>query len=176
MGTPGVKLKLEAVERAIRECHGVLSQAAEALGCNRFTLYRWIEREPHLKQVREEAGEILLDIAERNVVRGLEEGSASYTKWFLDRKGRSRGYGPRSEILDDGPGRGAVLYPVPPDLDLDRVEVARAVFRRLKAMGAMGKPVTAGEMLPAAASARLARAVAESDGEVPAAPIDPPLP
>ena len=46
--------------------------------------------------------EILLDVAESNVHRGIHEGSETYTRYFLDRKGRSRGYSPRAEL--SGPG------------------------------------------------------------------------
>lgn len=104
MGTPGVKLKLRDIEKAIRKSNGVLAQAAAMLKCDRVTVWKWVTRHPHLQELREQAGETLLDVAESNVHRGLYASDPHYTRWFLDRRGQERGYSSKTELTGSGGG------------------------------------------------------------------------
>lgn len=93
----GNQLSVERVEKALRKYNGILSLSAEACGVARTTLYRFIEKHPHLKEVRTEVDENLLDVAESNVVSALSEADMKTTRWYLERKGKDRGYVTRQE-------------------------------------------------------------------------------
>lgn len=91
------KLSVTKAEKALREHRGILSKAAEACGVSRKYFYKFMEDYPELEEVRAEASDELLDIAEANVVQELERGEMKTTRWFLDRKGKDRGYTTRQE-------------------------------------------------------------------------------
>ncbi|KFG66735.1 helix-turn-helix domain-containing protein [Microvirga sp. BSC39] len=116
----GPKLKYQRVEQALREQGGLIAQAAVVLSVQRSTLYRFIANNPELEAVREEATEALLDTAEAHLARAVEAGDMKAIRFFLERKGKHRGYSTRVETTgaDGGPVRlGGVEYEVvEPDL------------------------------------------------------------
>lgn len=93
----GNLLSIEKVEKALRKYHGILGKTAEACGVSRPTLNKFIAKHPHLKEVRQEVDENLIDVAEANVVGALDGGDMKTTRWFLERKGKDRGYVTRQE-------------------------------------------------------------------------------
>lgn len=99
------KLSVAKAEAALRAHHGILLKAAEACGVSRLTFYKFMDKHPHLKEVRAECDETLLDVAEASVVQDLNRGEMKTTRWFLDRKGKDRGYTTRQEQTgaDGGP-------------------------------------------------------------------------
>lgn len=102
------KITLAKAEAALIAHHGILSKAAEACGVTRKAFYAFMDKHPHLEDLRAEAGEILLDVAEANVVADLNKGDGKTTRWFLERKGKDRGYTTRQEVTgaDGGPLEG----------------------------------------------------------------------
>jgi len=103
-----VKLTVDKATRALREHHGIILKAAEACGVSRPYFYQFMEKHPELETIRAEASDVLLDIAEANVVADLGKGDGKTTRWFLDRKGKDRGYTTRQEVTgaDGGPLEG----------------------------------------------------------------------
>jgi hypothetical protein len=79
-----------------------------ALGCSRNGLENFFKRRPHLQDYRDQQIEMVLDIAENNVIQGVYGGDDKYTRYFLDRKGQSRGYVTRQEV--SGPGGAPVPF------------------------------------------------------------------
>jgi len=72
---------------------------------SRQGVYNWLARHPELEEVRKEAEDSLLDIAEGHVHTFVVNGDAKMIRWFLDRKGKDRGYTTRVESTgaDGGP-------------------------------------------------------------------------
>lgn len=63
-----------------------------------MTFYKFMEEHPELKDVRNECDEELLDVAEASVVSAIHEGKDMKTvRWYLERKGKERGYVTRQE-------------------------------------------------------------------------------
>lgn len=91
------KLSIAKAEKALRAHHGILSKAAEACDVSRQTFYKFMREHPQLEDVRAECGEDLLDIAEASVINDLRNAEMKTTRWFLDRKGKDRGYTTRQE-------------------------------------------------------------------------------
>lgn len=99
------KLSITKVEKALREHHGVILRAAEACGVARMTLYKFIEANPSLQEVRAEMDEELLDVAESAITTALKASDMKTVRWYAERKGKNRGYTTRQEMTgaDGGP-------------------------------------------------------------------------
>lgn len=93
----GTKLSVDKVTTALRKYRGIMSKTAEACGVSRETIVRFIKNNPELKAVRDEEDEILLDVAESSVIDAIENADMKTTRWFLERKGKERGYVTRQE-------------------------------------------------------------------------------
>ena len=102
------RLREPDVVRALAANHGLLVQSAMALGCSRQALSNFVKKRPHLNKFRDEQTDIVLDVAENNVITGIYAGDDKYTRWFLERKGQKRGYTTRTEI--SGPGGSPVPF------------------------------------------------------------------
>lgn len=82
-----------ALEAALRRVGGLATQAARALGTTRQNVHARIKRSPHLQSVIEQICEETLDGAENAVLKAIERGDGAMARWYLERKGRGRGYG-----------------------------------------------------------------------------------
>lgn len=94
---PGKKLTIERVERALRENFGIKGPTAEALGCNRSSLWEFMEKHPELKEVVKEIEEGTLDLAENVISKSIKDGNVKTAQWYAERKGKDRGYSTRVE-------------------------------------------------------------------------------
>lgn len=90
------------VKNAIIKEMGNLTKAAQRLGCVRKTVYNWIEKEPELAIVVEEARDTALDFVENKLMDGIREGHPTLIIFFLKTQGRKRGYIERQEIEYSG--------------------------------------------------------------------------
>lgn len=99
------QLSIAKAEKALREHHGIILKAAEACGVSRPTFYKFMQKHPHLEEVRQEADEELLDIGEAAVVKAIKGEDMKTVRWHLERKGKNRGYTTRQEQTgaDGGP-------------------------------------------------------------------------
>ena len=121
------KLTKAAVEKALLDHAGIMLKAAEALGVARQTLYTFIENNPELEDVRREATERLIDVAEGHLKSAIDGGDMKSIRWYLERQGKNRGYTTRTETTgaDGGPiMMGAPDYEVvePPPSEPDNAE------------------------------------------------------
>lgn len=92
---------------ALREKHGNLSAAARYLGCSRNTIARYIENYPTVKAVYDEERETLIDFAENQLFKQVQDGNITAIIFTLKTIGKSRGYVERQEVT--GADGGAVL-------------------------------------------------------------------
>jgi hypothetical protein len=86
------------VAEILRITRGNLSSAAERIGCNRVTVYNYIEAHPELKEVLKEARETMLDHAESSLYNAAIRGEGGAVCFFLKTQGKSRGYIERQEL------------------------------------------------------------------------------
>jgi hypothetical protein len=95
---PNRKLTVERVEAALRASLGIKQLTADALGCTRQNLWKFMEANPELKEVVKEIEESTLDLAENNIVTDIVTGKNVKTSmWYAERKGKDRGYSTRVE-------------------------------------------------------------------------------
>ena len=91
------KLTKRRVAAALLEAHGVVAHAARLLGVTREHLSTYIGKHPDLQQVRDEARERLLDIAEEGLFEAVKKKRPWALQYVLSRLGKNRGYTERTE-------------------------------------------------------------------------------
>ena len=77
------RYRVADVEDALRKAGGLKTVAAKALGCNRRTLYRYIERHPRLAKIEADAREELKDVAKFQMAKHIHAGHFPAVKWYL---------------------------------------------------------------------------------------------
>jgi Bacterial regulatory protein, Fis family len=86
------KYSLSTVIEALRKHHGLLTLAADALGCSRQTLYSYVARYPVVAGVLMEERERFVDLAEQGLYDHLRDRSPWAIALVLKTLGRRRGY------------------------------------------------------------------------------------
>ncbi len=99
------RYKVSEVETALRAKAGLITAAAEALGCSRKTVERYMARYPQLRAIQAEVRECMIDLAENRLYKLLDEGHSPTVRWYLGRMATDRGYGQKLAVegTPDGP-------------------------------------------------------------------------
>lgn len=87
----------EEVATAIRESRGLITYAAKRLGCSRNTVYNYIERYASVAEAQDDARNELLDTAELQLARQINEGNITAIIFTLKTIGKHRGFIERHE-------------------------------------------------------------------------------
>ena len=77
---------------------GNISLAAKKVGIKRGTYYLWCNTDPEFKEACEEAIETQKDFVESQLMKSIRDGDAGSIKFYLQTKGRDRGYGDKIEV------------------------------------------------------------------------------
>lgn len=93
-----LKFTADEMIEAIRKNNGILTKAAQALGCNRQTVANYIERYATVKAAYEEANETNIDFVESKLMQNISAGDTTAIIFFLKTKAKNRGYVERQEI------------------------------------------------------------------------------
>lgn len=96
------QLKEDYLE-ALKQSAGLITQACRKVGIgSRQTILNWRAKDPKFdeacKETEKEACEMALDQAEGALMRNIQAGDTKAIKFYLQCKGKSRGYDPRQEI------------------------------------------------------------------------------
>ena len=92
-------------------CKRIGDQANGGKPCSRHTLDRYIEQFPEVRRAIKEEEENLLDLAEATLWRKIKNDDWKATRFALETKGASRGYGRQSKISLDTPPPSITLPP-----------------------------------------------------------------
>jgi hypothetical protein len=103
----GYKITVEGAKDALLKCHGNVLSASLALGVDRTSLYKFIDANPELHEVRKVAREALLDVAEDQLASHIQQGEIRAITFYLKTQGKDRGYTERQEIT--GKDGGSIL-------------------------------------------------------------------
>lgn len=97
MARPKMEIDKEKWLKAIRDQGGMVTFVAQQLGISRQTLAKYREELDWVKQAFEEIEEETLDKANRCI---QQEVGVNYkaAAWYLDRKGKSRGFGKEVKV------------------------------------------------------------------------------
>lgn len=96
------KLTEERVAFALRETGAIVSEASRMLGVSRTALYRFLQNHHESSALRLEIDEELIDLAEAHIVKAIYAGDMKTVLWYLERKGKDRGYVNRQENTGRG--------------------------------------------------------------------------
>lgn len=100
VGGPTPKLQLVGVAKVIevlRASGGIKAVAADHLNVSRTTLYKFIDEHPEVEEALVEIDGEIGDIAEAKVVTAIKAGDMQTVRWYLEMKGKERGYVRRVE-------------------------------------------------------------------------------
>jgi hypothetical protein len=87
----------DEIAEALRAHRGLIALAAEALGMSYQGVRDRVASSPRLQAVKESATERIMDKAEDNLAKAIENGDAAISFKVLSTKGRRRGYVERTE-------------------------------------------------------------------------------
>ncbi|OHV67905.1 hypothetical protein LCM4576_23600 [Mesorhizobium sp. LCM 4576] len=93
------------VVEALRAHAGIKTAAAAALKVGKTTLYAFLKAHPDVMEAAADVDEEILDLAESEVAKAIRAGDMATVRWFLELKGKDRGYVRRVENTgkDGGP-------------------------------------------------------------------------
>lgn len=100
---PQDKFTAEQVAEALRKSSGIKAAAARALGCDWKTVDRYVRTYATVRQAHDEATEVLLDVAEGHLASAVRRGEWEQVKYYLNAKGKSRGYGIERRQVENDP-------------------------------------------------------------------------
>ncbi len=134
-GRKGRYFRPEEVISALRAKGGIISAAAEALGCDVHTIRDHIKRRRQVAEAFEEVSERNLDLAEGIILRGILNGDEGCAKFYLQQRGGKRGWGNKvdlqAHVVAD------VRRVVRHDFRIDAPEDIAFVLRELLSAGAL---------------------------------------
>ncbi|WP_306150729.1 helix-turn-helix domain-containing protein [Roseovarius sp. MMSF_3281] len=120
---------MQSVTTALEAVGGIMTAAAHYLGVDRSTVYRFINENPELKDVRADIEDQTKDMAEGKIVTAIKNGEMDTVRWYADRKMRDRGYGHQAKV--EGPGKdGAFRHEV---ATIDPSKMSTEALRELRA-------------------------------------------
>jgi hypothetical protein len=89
--------KPQQVADALRKSRGIKAAAARLLGCERETVENYCKRYPQVQAVCDEARQTLVDLAEGQLVRQVDQGDQRAVFFVLTTLGKDRGYAPAQQ-------------------------------------------------------------------------------
>lgn len=110
---------------ALRKHAGIKARAAKAVGLDRSSVQERVERSPLLQQAIKDGEEKLLDIAESQLTKSVSRGDKDMVRYYLDRKGRKRGYGANVSVGLDEQAGAAIVAALGGSVEAYRAALAR---------------------------------------------------
>lgn len=83
---------------AVQHTRGMLTLAAERLGCSDETIYNYARRYPSIAEAIKRERERTTDLAELRLYNAINDGEAWAIQFYLKTQGRTRGYVERQDI------------------------------------------------------------------------------
>jgi hypothetical protein len=91
-------IPLPIVIKALQANAGLIGPSANALGCDRSTLSKRVNRTPQLLSVVEQCREEMTDLAESKLKENINKGDNCAVLFYLKCQGYKRGYWEKSEM------------------------------------------------------------------------------
>jgi hypothetical protein len=88
--------------KALQASLGVVTTAAKKIGIGRTTHYDWMHADPDYANAVTDLDNVVIDFAESQLHKQINDGSVAATIFLLKTKGKNRGYVERQEITGMG--------------------------------------------------------------------------
>ena len=92
--------KKDLMLEALRKSLGIVTTACLSVGIDRSTHYEWLKSDSDYKAKVEALDDVVLDFAESQLHKSINNGSDTATIFFLKTKGKKRGYIEKQEITN----------------------------------------------------------------------------
>lgn len=92
--------KKDLMLEALRKSLGIVTTACLSVGIDRSTHYEWLKTDSDYKAKVEALDDVVLDFAESQLHKSINNGSDTATIFFLKTKGKKRGYIEKQEIIN----------------------------------------------------------------------------
>ena len=86
------------IAEALTKSRGLVSLAAQMVGCGVTTIYDHMERNPEVAKAAQQATSAMLDVTEARLFQAINDGQSWAIMFYLARKGKERGYSERQEL------------------------------------------------------------------------------
>lgn len=96
------KYSVELMVEAIRKNNGMITLAARAIGCSPNTIRKYAEKYVTVHDALNEERELLVDEAERALLKAIQRGEGWAVCFALKTLGKQRGYIEKHEIVNSG--------------------------------------------------------------------------
>ena len=112
--------KTALIVEAIHRARGMVTAAATLLGCDRRTIQKRAKTDPEIREALDGARCAMLDRAELQLFKAIDEGKPWAICFYLKCQGKDRGYIERPSVtIEGGDGKPAVMVTfvdaVPPE-------------------------------------------------------------
>lgn len=94
----GRHYKTKEIADALTKAYGIITAAAQILGCNQNTIHEHIKKTPSLTAVRDLARDRIVDLAEIKLFQAVDRGEQWAIREILHGPGKSRGYVTNAEL------------------------------------------------------------------------------
>lgn len=107
---------------AVKQSSGIVTAVAARLGVTRQHVSQHRKDHPWLQEAFDEALHLSLDLAETNIQAAISSGNLKVTMWFLERKGKARGWGREIQIESESMATQPTVILRLPDNGRTRIE------------------------------------------------------
>lgn len=77
---------------AVQDSQGIKAVIAKRLGCTWVCVNNYVKSNPFAQKLLDEESEVVLDMAESVVFNAIKNGDERVAEWYLQKKGKNRGY------------------------------------------------------------------------------------
>ena len=92
-----LKFTPKKIVKAIENTGGIITDVCAKLKCSRPTFYNYMAMFPEIKEALDEEKEKVLDMTEGTLFKLIQNGDSTAIFYYLNNKGKARGYGARPE-------------------------------------------------------------------------------
>ena len=89
---PRTVIKKQQMIKVLKKTLGVLGPACDTVDITRQTHWRWMNEDESYRKKVEELEDVRLDFAESALFKNMKDGKEKSILYYLDTKGKSRGY------------------------------------------------------------------------------------
>lgn len=100
---------------AVAGSGGVVEEIAKRLGVTSRAVTKRKKEHPDFAEAVEEEANVVLGTAESELVKAIKKGNLKAIMWFLDRKGKERGYGKQLKVDGSLEQNGRIVLHLPDD-------------------------------------------------------------
>lgn len=92
------KLNRKKVLAALDGSMGITSAIAQKCGCSRVTLWKWLKKNPKIREMIDQENEGFIDFTEHQLIKRIKDGDTTAIIYALKTKGKHRGWAERLEL------------------------------------------------------------------------------